>query len=177
MEKYNRTIPLMLVFKSRNPEKCYLNANALLKAFISFIRLIGSVSSCVLLYVFHLKGSVSCHNKYMSVMRKCSFVFSIYKCIFSRVLNARKQYLMIILSYYWCFSFIQNWSSFLYWQFLLLVLIRKWADMLFSHTVYLFSSSSGITPVLYFVLMVCFCLVITVITEWVKSFLVFSALW
>lgn len=108
MEKYNRTIPLMLVFKSRNPEKCYLNDNALLKAFISFIRLIGSVSNCILLSVFHLKGSVSCHNKYMSVMRKWSFVFSIYKCIFSRVLNARKQYLMMILSYYLCFSFIQN---------------------------------------------------------------------
>lgn len=31
--------------------------------------------------------------------------YNTYKCIFSRVLHAPKQYLMMILSYFWCFFF------------------------------------------------------------------------
>lgn len=42
--------------------------------------------------------------------------------------------------------------------------------MLFSHTVYVFSSSSGITSVFQFVVMVCFCLVVTVIKNALNIF-------
>lgn len=89
--------------------------------------------------------------------------------------------------YYWCFCLTQNWSWLIIFLLALtlpkkkqaaLILVvsvntYKPADMMFTHPVYVFSSSSGVTSVL-----LCgdgvFLFVTTVITECFKHFSVFS---